>query len=405
VQGFTRPAAPSAGRPVDAGTSRERALAGLVGGLLEEDRLEPALDQWADGASRLLDAAAVTLWTCARDRLIARRARPGPSPSDLSFDDPDAPAARAVRERRVVASYDEGLPTLAAPLFGRGGRMLGVVSCRAVAAPADHDRWAGTVETLAALAAGVVEKAELVARLERQQSDLRDAHQLKANFVATMSHELRTPLNVILGYTDLLADEAFGPLPTDQLDVVRRVQTSARELFELVTATLELSRLEAGDSPLALERVPLDGLAEELRRDTEARASDPAVELDWDVSGLPTIDTDRGKLASVLRSLLANAIKFTPRGRITVRARVEPSTVVFAIADTGIGIAADDVGVIFDMFRQLEPPDTRRFGGVGLGLYVVRQVMEQLGGEVQVWSALGVGSCFLVHLPLHPPEA
>jgi signal transduction histidine kinase len=194
-------------------------------------------------------------------------------------------------------------------------------------------------------------------------------------------------------------------VPADQLDVVRRVQTSARELFELVTATLDLSRLEAGDSPLALERVPLDALGEELRRDTEARATDPAVELDWDVSGLPTIDTDRGKLTSVLRNLLANAIKFTPRGRITVRARVEPSTVVFAIADTGIGIAADDIGVIFDMFRQLEPPDTRRFGGVGLGLYVVRQVLEQLGGEVQVWSTPGVGSCFLVHLPLHPPEA
>jgi signal transduction histidine kinase len=389
---------------VDAGTSRERTLADLVGRLLEDDDLESALDHWADGASRLLDAGTLALWTCGRDRLIARRACPGPLPPDLPFEAPDE-AARAVRERRVVIAYDHGVPTLAAPLVGRGGRVLGAVACRAGAPPTEHDRWTGTVEALAALAASAIEKVRLVARLEHQRADLRAAHQLKANFIATMSHELRTPLNVILGYTDLLADEAFGPLPADQLDVVRRVQTSARELFELVTATLDLSRLEAGESPLALERVDLDALCAELHHETVAKLVDPAIVLDWDVRNLPTIETDRGKLATVLRNLLANAVKFTPGGTITVRARVEPSTVVFAVADTGIGIAPDDVSAIFEMFRQLEPPDTRRFGGVGLGLYVVRRVVEQLGGEVQVWSTPGVGSCFLVHLPLQPPHA
>ena len=212
-----------------------------------------------------------------------------------------------------------------------------------------------------------------------------------------MSHELRTPLNVIMGYNDLLLEGAFGTLPDEIHNTLARTQRSARELLALITATLDLSRLESGESPVRVEPVVVTELFDQLRAETETQS---AVALDWHVAGsLPALETDRGKLATVLRNLIDNALKFTQQGMVRVMAEPDEEAVVFTVADSGIGISEQDLPIIFELFRQVEPAHTRRHGGVGLGLYMVKRLLLQLHGDIEVSSAVGEGSRFLVRIP------
>jgi len=147
---------------------------------------------------------------------------------------------------------------------------------------------------------------------------------------------------------------------------------------------------------------PADLLAD-LEADTAARLDARAIEVRWELAAdVPDLQTDRAKLRTVLKNLVGNAIKFTERGSVTITAEPAGETVLFTVADTGIGIRAEDLPVIFDMFRQIENANTRRHGGVGLGLHIVKRLVEQLGGEVHVESELGRGSRFRVHIPVRP---
>jgi signal transduction histidine kinase len=202
-----------------------------------------------------------------------------------------------------------------------------------------------------------------------------------------------------MGYNDLLLEGAFGELPEEIQGVLGRTQRSARELLALITATLDLSRLESGESPLRIEPVAVGDLFDQLRAETVTDAQSK-VALDWRLAGgLPVLETDRGKLATVLRNLIDNALKFTQEGAVTVLAEPEADTVVFTVADSGIGISEQDIPVIFELFRQVEPAHTRRHGGVGLGLYMVKRLLMQLRGEIEVQSVPGEGSRFLVRVP------
>jgi signal transduction histidine kinase len=214
-----------------------------------------------------------------------------------------------------------------------------------------------------------------------------------------MSHELRTPLNVIMGYNDLLLEGAFGDLGEEIHGVLARTQRSARELLALITATLDLSRLESGDSPLRIEHVAVRDVFEQLRAET-GTAERPDVSLEWQLPDGVTLETDRGKLAMVLRNLIDNALKFTQAGRVTVAAELANDAVVFSVTDSGIGIGENDLPVIFELFRQVEPAHTRRHGGVGLGLYVVKRLVTQLRGVIDVKSVFGEGSRFVVRIPV-----
>jgi signal transduction histidine kinase/GAF domain-containing protein len=244
---------------------------------------------------------------------------------------------------------------------------------------------------LGGLAATTLHNLRLVGDVDR-------ARRLKSEFVATMSHELRTPLNVIMGYNDLLLEGAFGELPEEIQNTLARTQRSARELLALITATLDLSRLESGESPLRIESFAPQELFEQLRAETVVEPR--KVTLDWQLAtGLPALETDRGKLATVLRNLIDNALKFTQEGTVSVAAAPAGDAVVFTVADSGIGISEQDLPVIFELFRQVEPAHTRKHGGVGLGLYMVKRLLMQLRGEIEVESALGAGSRFLVRIP------
>jgi signal transduction histidine kinase len=234
---------------------------------------------------------------------------------------------------------------------------------------------------------------------DRLITDLRDTYRVKAEFVSTVSHELRTPLNVITGYATMLGDPQFGPLGDEQVKFLDRILQSARDQLELITATLEINRLDAGADTLDVGPVDLDALFAEVADDVRV-TTETLVHLQFDNTlGARPIRTDRTKLKTIVRNLVNNALKFTPQGAVEVRAQEQGRHLTVTVRDTGIGIAEADVPSIFEMFRQVDGSDSRRFGGVGLGLHIVKRLVERLGGTITVASKPGVGSTFTVVLP------
>jgi PAS domain S-box-containing protein len=250
------------------------------------------------------------------------------------------------------------------------------------------------------IARGIGQLASLALESVRLIEELERANRLKADFVATMSHELRTPLNVIMGYTDLLLDGAFGPMSDEQLDKLRRVDSSAQGLLELITATLDLSRLETGLVRLDVQPIDLPGLVGELDAEIPGLREKADVDFAWDLAPeLPPLCSDAAKLKVVLKNLIGNALKYTSTGAVVVRLRPRNGGMEITVADTGAGIAPETLPVIFEPFRQGEPTLTRKYGGVGLGLYIVRRLLDVLGGTIEVESTLGRGSTFRVWVP------
>jgi len=251
------------------------------------------------------------------------------------------------------------------------------------------------------LEAKVAERtAELVSLYEAAQAAIR----VKSEFVGNMSHELRTPLNIIMGYTQLLL---AGPnhLGDEEREMVERILAAGQSQARLVNSVLDLGRMEAGNMSVDIQPVALEHFVWEFQQ--RPRLPLPAsVNLQFRVDpDLPLIETDPTKLAVILDNLLNNAIKFISAGAITVSIRNLPQQkrVEFRVDDTGPGIAAKDVPVIFEAFRQIDGSSTRRHGGLGLGLTIVRGSVELLGGEITVNSQPGVGTSFIVTLPYRYP--
>jgi len=235
---------------------------------------------------------------------------------------------------------------------------------------------------------------------------LRHANSVKSEFVATMSHELRTPLNAILGYIDLLRDQALGPLLPDQIDALERTRARSLDLLQLVQATLDLNRLEAGAPRVEWSAVRIGELVESVRAQVPARWLKPEVRLEFHAEAAETpIWTDAGKLRTVARNLVHNALKFTERGRVamTVRPCPQHENVLIEVRDTGCGIPADKIGEIFEMFAQAG--NAAAHDGVGLGLHLSRRFVTLLGGRIDVESRVGEGSLFRVELPLQRQPA
>ncbi|HEV8715809.1 MAG TPA: ATP-binding protein [Candidatus Binatia bacterium] len=227
------------------------------------------------------------------------------------------------------------------------------------------------------------------------------ADRAKTEFLATMSHELRTPLNAILGYTQLFLTETFGTLTAEQDYALQRVEKNARELLDLISAVLDVSRLRAGQLPVEIKEVRVAELLKEIETETQEIREQTNVMSVWKVErGLPSLYTDPGKLKTVIKNLIGNAVKFTEKGSITVDAHGYESGIEIDVIDTGVGISADELPIIFEPFRQLESTRTRQFSGTGLGLHIVKRLLELLGGRIAVESEVGRGSIFRVWVPM-----
>jgi len=249
------------------------------------------------------------------------------------------------------------------------------------------------------LAFGIAHAATVALENARLVGEITAASRLKSQFLSTMSHELRTPLNVICGYADILAEGGFGPLDREQRRAVAGIRRSTRLLVELVDAGNDLERIETGRDVVVANVVDLDELFAEVRRDLGA-VDTTAVALRWrNGLGSAPVRTDRAKLKVILKHLVENALKFTEQGEVNVVVDETAAGLVVQVRDTGIGIAPGDLGTIFEMFRQVDASETRRFGGVGLGLHVVARLVQRLGGTVAVESTPGAGSVFTVTLP------
>ncbi len=242
---------------------------------------------------------------------------------------------------------------------------------------------------IAQLASMALSNARLVEELERASS-------LKSEFVSTMSHELRTPLNVIVGYLDILADDLKE---NAQSTLLGRARTASLELLEMIDATLNLNRIAAGQDPPVLAVVRIDELWDELQSDFAAIKRKTAATLRWEPPGDVLVRTDRRKLKIIVKNLVGNALKFTPAGEVVASCKTAGNDCIFTVRDTGVGISAAHLPHIFDMFRQVDSSDARSYAGAGLGLYIVKSLLTQLGGEVSVESTLGRGSTFRVRLP------
>jgi PAS domain S-box-containing protein len=250
------------------------------------------------------------------------------------------------------------------------------------------------------LAAGIAQLASMALENARLVEELERASGLKSEFVTTISHELRTPLNIIIGYQDLLAEGTFGELNEQQTDVLTRLQSRSRELLELVDATLDLGRIEGGRLRLQPSEFGLGSLLEEIEAETRELCDDRPVELVFRLDESTTLlRADRTKLKVVLKNLVVNALKFTERGTVEILSAQDATGVRIAVSDTGIGIAEEALGLIFEPFRQVDSSPTSRYGGAGLGLHIVRRLLEVMGGTVEVESRLAEGSTFRVWLP------
>jgi signal transduction histidine kinase len=243
---------------------------------------------------------------------------------------------------------------------------------------------------------------ERTADLQNALSKLSELNQLKSNFISNISHELRTPLTHLKGYLDLLADGNLGPLAPVQkeaIDVLLRAET---RLEGLIDDLIRFSLAVRGE--FTLHPVPLS--LNDLIHAGMARAAKLAkarkVTLDTQLEeGLPLLLLDNEKITWVILQLLDNAIKFTPQGgHVTISARAGDSGVTVSVADTGIGIPADRIQEIFEPFHQLDSSDTRRYGGTGLGLALVRRILEAHGSLIKVQSEVGSGSRFEFTLPV-----
>jgi len=254
------------------------------------------------------------------------------------------------------------------------------------------------------LQAEVLERRLAEAKLMVTRDEAEQANQAKSRFLAAMSHELRTPLNAVIGYGELLREEAEERGLRDLLPDLDRISGAARHLLELVNDVLDLSKIEAGRMALCPEPVGLADVVENIvsvARPLAARNGNELVAAGTGASG--SVVADATRLKQVLYNLVSNACKFTEQGRVSLDVRRVVldgrEWVEFAVADTGIGIPKAQMGRIFDEFSQADPTTTRRYGGTGLGLAISQRFARLMGGYITVESEPGRGSCFTLRLP------
>jgi signal transduction histidine kinase len=289
---------------------------------------------------------------------------------------------------------------LAAPLTQRG-QIVGLLVVRR----RDPGRFPkGTVDlikTFAAQSGLAMQNARLFSEIDEKSHQLEAESKHKSQFLANMSHELRTPLNAIIGYTDLILDNIYGEAPDRMRQVIERVQTNGRHLLGLINDVLDLTKIEAGQLTLSLADYSLKELVDGVIIALEPLAREKRLAFNaYLPAHLPMGHGDERRISQVLLNLVGNAIKFTDKGEVAIKASVENASFTLAVCDSGPGISPSDQARIFGEFQQADNSSTRRKGGTGLGLSIARQIVEMHNGRIWVESALGKGSTFFFSLPV-----
>ena len=331
--------------------------------------------------------------------------------SPLDVTHPDDRAAAAQRLKRVLSGEAEHYladkryvtkdrrllwVTLAVALIrdsaGQPVRTVGVVVDQTARRAAEDELRAAQSELEHRVQART---AELATALSKAQ----EVDRLKSEFLATMSHELRTPLNSIIGFTEIVLAGIPGPINDEQKKQLQFVFGSARHLLHLINDLLDLARIESGRVEPALERLAPRAVIDEALETIRPLAERKGLRLTAELDLPPVISADRKMLFQVLLNLLGNAVKFTERGSVTLSARHTATQIEIAVRDTGIGIKPDQMGLLFEAFRQVDGSVQRRYEGTGLGLYLCKRIIDLLGGTIRAASEFGRGSTFTFTLP------
>src|SRR5262245_48615507 len=289
-----------------------------------------------------------------------------------------------------------GLPLL------REGNPIGVIILARKVARAFSDKQIELATTFADQAVIAIENVRLFEEIQDKSRQLEIASQHKSQFLANMSHELRTPLNAILGYTELILDNIYGETPDKMREVLDRLQANGKHLLGLINDVLDLSKIEAGQLTLDLGDYSLQDVVHTVVTAVEPLASGKRLSLTTVVGlNLPVGHGDGRRLAQVLLNLVGNAIKFTDKGEVAIKATIADGAFTVAVRDTGPGIAPSDQSKIFDEFQQADNSATKRKGGTGLGLSIAKRIIEMHGGRIWVESDVGKGSTFAFTIPVH----
>lgn len=351
----------------------------------------------------------------------------------LPIEDQSNQVYQAMRKKKLIIRYElaevmkGAIPTIpkkdvefiqaqfgfhkfvAAPLVAEGkvlGALIGV----------SRERWIESeairaFEGFADQASLTIDNAMLIAELKKKNIELERVSRIKSEFLATMSHELRTPLTAIIGFSELLLEEVMGNLSADQRESLREILINGENLLHLINGLLDMAKIESGKMELSIGPVSMGDLLERLQRMISSLVQKKGHRLEIKIQKpFPLVYADERKIQQVLLNLLSNAIKFTPNGgRIGVAVdylndEKKGDRMKISVADTGVGIQKKDLRTIFESFRQVDSSYTREYQGTGLGLALVKQLVELHGGTISVESEVGRGSIFTFVIPSIKPK-
>jgi signal transduction histidine kinase len=310
-------------------------------------------------------------------------------------------ASYPLRDVTLAAGFHSALIV---PLVG-AERILGAIILMRQEAGEFPPETVRVMQTIASQSVLAIQNARLFREIADKSEQLALASQHKSQFLANMSHELRTPLNAILGYAELLVDGIYGQLPERPSGVLERIQNNGRHLLALINDVLDLAKIEAGQLTLTLEDYSLPEMVQSVVTATEPLATSKGLKFTAAVQdNMPMAHGDARRVSQVLLNLVGNAIKFTDKGEVEMRAAAEKGQFVLTVRDTGPGIPDADQDRIFGEFQQIDNSNTRKKGGTGLGLAISKRMVEMQGGTISIDSVLGQGSTFRVVLPVHVDE-
>jgi signal transduction histidine kinase len=245
------------------------------------------------------------------------------------------------------------------------------------------------------------EQQRAATSLRALNTSLERASRAKSEFLANMSHELRTPMNAILGFTEMLRDGLYGDVPDELKEPLADIHTNGRHLLGLINDVLDLSKIEAGRMDLTLQEYAVQDVVDSVRVSLRSLALERGLEFATKVPpDLPIAYGDAKRITQCLMNLAGNALKFTRQGRVEIAVELQGDELIYRVTDTGIGISRDELGMVFDEFRQADAAVTREFGGTGLGLSITKRFIEMHGGRIWVESEPGEGSTFWFAVPL-----